>query len=324
MGVRSRYWWAAALGAIGAAAVAVLVLLAPENELLAIVAAASFPLAALLAVQGRLSVDPPPAAIIAGAGIGVASAVLGYGVVFAIAYGVLGGFADAVIGVFETVGVDPALADALGREWLVVLAISVVVVAPITEETGKAVGAIVSRPTSRRAAFVAGVAAGAAFGALEDVMYAVGSGWFSDSAAVVVSRSLGAAVHPLATGLVVLGWWDWRHGGGIDRVVKGVVSGVGVHALWNGSLVVLTAAELAYGAEERPETIAAVSWAYTAAIGVGLAAGLWRVTRSVAADRDPLRGLVSADGWSLAAWVLVTASFLVPVVVLLVAFPGFR
>jgi hypothetical protein len=243
--------------------------------------------------------------------------------VFTLAYTFVGGFADAATEILDVLRVDPALTDALGTQWLIVLAISAVVVAPITEEIGKAAGGLIARPSSRKGAFAAGVAAGAGFAVLENLAYAFGGGFFADPTAIVLVRSLGAAVHPLASGLVVLGWWEWRNGDGVDRLFRGFLGGVGVHALWNASLVALAATEIAYEPQGTDETLAAVSLAYSAAIGAIMAAALWQMSRAVAGDRDPLSGFAFEDSWSIAAWTVLTASFLVPVVVLIIAYPGF-
>lgn len=320
--MNTRYWWAVGLAAIGFGAIALMLLNPDVRSDLLVVAAAALPLAVLFAVQGKLGEDAPLRAIVGGAVIGAVVAVLAYGFVFALAYTFVGGFADAATEILDTLRVDPAVTEALGTQWLIVLAISAVVVAPITEEIGKAAGGLIARPSSRRGAFAAGVAAGAGFAVLEDLAYAFGGGFFADPTAIVLVRSLGAAVHPLASGLVVLGWWEWRNGDGVDRLFRGFLSGVGVHALWNASLVALAATE-AYEPQGTEETLAAVSLAYSAAIGAIMAAALWQMTRAVAGDRDPLRGFAFEDSWSIAAWTVLTASFLVPVVVLIIAYPGF-
>lgn len=320
--MNTRYWWAVGLAAIGFGAIALMLLNPDVRSDLLVVAAAALPLAVLFAVQGKLGEDAPLRAIVGGAVIGAVVAVLAYGFVFALAYTFVGGFADAATEILDTLRVDPAVTEALGTQWLIVLAISAVVVAPITEEIGKAAGGLIARPSSRRGAFAAGVAAGAGFAVLEDLAYAFGGGFLADPTAIVLVRSLGAAVHPLASGLVVLGWWEWRNGDGVDRLFRGFLSGVGVHALWNASLVALAATE-AYEPQGTEETLAAVSLAYSAAIGAIMAAALWQMTRGVAGNRDPLRGFAFEDSWSIAAWTVLTASFLVPVVVLIIAYPGF-
>ena len=321
--MNTSYWWAIGLAATGFGAIAVKLLNPAAESALLLIAAVALPLAVLAAVQGRLGVEARFRAVAGGAVVGILAAALTFGVVVTLAYALVSGIADTARETLDALRIDPAYTEALATEWLIVFAVAAVVMAPITEEIGKAAGGLISRPDGRKAAFLAGVAAGAGFAVLEDLAYAFGGGLFADPTAIVLARALGAAVHPLASGLVVLGWWEWRHGGGLDRLVRGFLSGVGVHALWNASLVVLAAAEIAYGTEATEETLAAVSLAYLAAIGSVLAAALWRVTRAVAADRNPLSGLDFDDSWSLAAWVVVTASFLVPVVVLVIAYPGF-
>ena len=148
----------------------------------------------------------------------------------------------------DSLRIDPRLTDILSSPWVLLLLVDLAVVAPLTEETGKALGAGLARPAARRDAFVSGVAAGAGFAIVENILYAsvaatVGGPW----PAVVVARAMGAAVHPLASGLVVMGWWDARHGGGGPAMAKGFFAGAGVHAAWNASMVALVVAETAVG-----------------------------------------------------------------------------
>ncbi|NIS37015.1 MAG: PrsW family intramembrane metalloprotease, partial [Actinobacteria bacterium] len=63
-------------------------------------------------------------------------------------------------------------------------------------------------------------AAGAGFAVVENVLYALGGAWASGPwTAILLARLPGAAVHPLASGLVVLGWWELRRE---DRSSHGV------------------------------------------------------------------------------------------------------
>ena len=132
--MNTRYWWAVGLAVIGFGAIALMLLNPDVPNGLLIVAAAALPLAVLFAIQGKLGKDAPLRAIVGGAVIGGVVAVLAYGLVFTLAYAFVGGFADTATEILDALGVDPALTEALGTQWLIVLAISTVVVAPITEE----------------------------------------------------------------------------------------------------------------------------------------------------------------------------------------------
>ena len=316
------YWSAIVLAATGFGSIG-WILLDPDAPFgLAVVAAAALPIAVLLAVWGRIGGDLPISASVWGAVVGAAVAAVASAAVLAVAYFFLGGFADSAAEFLETIRIDPALTDVLRTPWVVAFAFSLVVVAPIVEEIGKGAGGLISKPDGRRKAFLAGVAAGAGFAVIEDLLYAFGGSFLDDPTAIILLRSTGAAVHPLASGLVVMGWWEWRNGDGLNSLVRGFVGGVGVHALWNASVVALVITEAAYAQDPTSDRFAAISLAYSAALGAVLAAALWRATGSVAEGDDPLAAFEFQDAWSIAGWTVLTASFLVPVVMLILAFPG--
>jgi hypothetical protein len=72
-----------------------------------------------------------------------------------------------------------------------------------------------------------------------------------------------------------------RNGADQSCAIGRVLAGVAVHAGWNASVVIAVIAGVAYDAGGASDTHAAISLAYTAAIGVLSAAALWFVTSSV-------------------------------------------
>jgi RsiW-degrading membrane proteinase PrsW (M82 family) len=314
------YRTAIAVGAIGLGSI-LWGLLAPALPQPFAFAAAILPVAVLLAVRERIGGTLQPSAGVGGAAIGVVVALLSHGLVLGFAYLFFLGFADQAVALLESLRIDPELTTVLASPWTILLLAELVLVAPLTEETGKAIGAVLSRPTDRRQAFLAGVTAGTGFAIAENLVYAafLGVPWN----AILLARSLGAAVHPLASGLVMVGWWEWREGRGLSVLARRFLAGAGVHALWNGSLVVLTVTETAFVVGQTAETFAQVSLVYSAALGAILAAGLWRVTGSVAADRERLAPVDLREASTVGAWTVLAASFLVPVAMLLLAFPDF-
>ena len=161
--------------------------------------------------------------------------------------------------------------------------------------------------------------AGAGFAAVENVLYAAGAASLGGPwPAVVAMRTLGSAVHPLATGLVFLGWWEWRGRGSLRGLVSRFLAGAGVHALWNGAFVAAVVAEESFAS---PGALGASSLAFAGALGAVLAAALWSVASAVGRGRDPLATTTEARG--LAGWIVLSASLLVPIVILAVGFPGF-
>jgi RsiW-degrading membrane proteinase PrsW (M82 family) len=308
------------VGAIGLASI-LWGLLAPSQPQPFALAAAILPVAVLLAMRERLAGILPFAAAVGGATIGVVVALVSHGFVLGFAYLFFLGFAAEGVALLDAIRIDPQLTTVLGSPWTILLLAELVVVAPLTEEFGKALGAVISQPTDRRQAFLSGVAAGTGFAIVENLIYATffGVPWNE----ILLARSLGAAVHPLATGLVMIGWWEWREGRGPAAGSRFFLAGAGIHALWNGSLVVLTVTETAFAFDPTSGTFARVSLVYAAALGAILAAVLWRVSGSIATDQERLAAIDLREASTVGAWTVLSASFLVPVAMLLLAFPDF-
>lgn len=320
--MRRRYWVAATFAVAGLAASTWGLVSTGRSGLAMIVGSVAMPAAVMLLVAGRLEVRLPLSAAVGGAFGGAVVALLSHAVVFAFAYLFFLGFAGAAVDLLDVLRVDPRFVAAAGSPWALLLFIEVVVVAPLTEEVGKAVGASVFRPIDRRTAFMSGVAAGAGFAMVENLLYASFGGFLGGAwEPIVVARMLGAAVHPLATGLVVLGWWEWRQSQDFGQLAKRLFAGAGAHAIWNASLVVIAIAASAFQLESLDEW-GVVSLAYSAGLGAVAAAVLWRLTASVD-DSSGIPLLDSRDGRVVAAWTLIAASFLVPVAMLVLAYPAF-
>jgi RsiW-degrading membrane proteinase PrsW (M82 family) len=293
------------------------------DALVLFAAASAVPAVIGLAVRIRVDRPWPVAAMVGGATIGPLVAIAGHALVAAFAYVFFLGFADAARSLLHALRVDPTIAAVVTSPWVLVAMAEYTVVAPITEETGKYLGSRSARPATRADAFLAGVAAGVGFAIVENVAYAIAAAvWGGPWLAVVIVRATGAAVHPLATGLVALGSWD--AGTGSRSAPRTVAAGVGVHALWNGTMVELlvigTVAE-ATGASS-PGAIASV--AFAGILGVVMGIALWSATTSVATGRDPSRALRMGDARTLAGLIVVAASLLVPVSTLIFVFPAFR
>jgi RsiW-degrading membrane proteinase PrsW (M82 family) len=321
--MRPRYWQALVVAGVGVVAIIWGVVgTSPGVAPALFVGSGAFPLAILLAVSGRLDVDPPMGSLIGGGTIGPLVAVFSHFFVFGFAYFFFLGFAEAATSLLETMRLDPELVELAGSPWMLLLFFEMVLVAPFTEEIGKAAGAWVQRPTDRQSAFMAGVAAGVGFAIVENVLYATGGLLFGPSwEAITTARMLGAAIHPLASGLVVMGWWEWRQGRNLGLLARRFLSGVGVHAVWNGSIVVLGIVGETYGVD-RLLGFGTVAVAYSAALGVVAVAALWRLSTSVAAG-DEQTSFDGTDPITIGAWVVVAASLLVPVALLFLAYPDF-
>lgn len=287
-------------------------------------AAAAAPGAVLFLVIGRMNGKLPTSALIGGAILGPVIALVGHAVVFAFAASFFLGFLESGRALLEALRVDPRVTEFLSSPWLLLVLVDVSVVAPLTEETGKALGARFAHPASRQEAFLAGVAAGTGFAIVENVLYAAVAATFGGPwPAIMVARAMGAAVHPLATGLVVTGWWDARHGGGGPALGRAFFTGAAVHALWNGSMVALAVSETAIHVSGAPGIMGVATLAFMGALGVVALAVLWTVSRSVTAWDELYPAVRVAEASGVAAWIVLAATLLVPTSILIVAFPSF-
>ena len=321
-----RYVIALIASAVALVAVALGIAVGPDDlSGLLVLAAIGGPVAVAAAVGGRFPEEAfPTPAVVGGATVGPLVSIFTTGIVFGFVYLFVQGFAGLASDLVDLLQVDSRLATTLSSPWSLVMLVQMAAVAPLVEEIGKGLGARFASPQTRRGALLAGVAAGAGFAVVENILY-VGVGAIFGGAwpEIAISRMLGAAVHPLASGLVLVGWWDWRSGRRPLGWLKGFLAGAGVHALWNGSIVAITVVETAFdlGGATNPLTTAGLG--YMIGLGAILGGVLWGVTSAIDEDRSPL-GLVDfAGSRAVAAWTLLTASILVPATVLIVAFPDF-
>jgi len=293
-----------------------------SDPTLLIIVAGAAPVAVGVAVRVRLRRALPTAALVGGATVGPLVAIAGHAIVAAFAYALFLGFAEAARSLLRSLRLDPTITVIVTSPWVLLAMAEYVVVAPITEESGKYLGSRLAHPSTRADAFLAGVAAGVGFAIVENILYATAAAaWGGPWLAITIVRATGAAVHPLAAGLVALGAWDARSGG--RSALRRCLAGVGVHALWNGTMVALLVIGTVSDATGVLTPGGIASFVFAGLLGVVLGIALWSVTVSVATGRD--RGaLRMRDARALAGWVVLAASLLVPVSVLIFAFPTFR
>ena len=315
---------AVALGLIVASiGVAVWSALAPSQEAdtALVLGAVAAPIGVLLAVRTRAGAFPRELRAAVGGGlVGPVVAIASHAFVAAFAAAFFLGFAEAGRTLLDALRVDPRVGEVIASPWFVLLMVEVVVVAPLTEEAGKALGAFwFGRPRDRREAFLAGVAAGTGFAVVENLLYAGFAAAFGGPwQAVVLVRTLGAAVHPLASGIVAVGAWDARTRG-TGTLLRGYFTGAGVHALWNGAIVVLAvASEVGRGA--AADVAGAAQLVFSGVLGIAFGGVLWVHAGRVS---EPRR---SSLGWTrpaLAGWILLSAALVVPVAISVLVFPSF-
>jgi RsiW-degrading membrane proteinase PrsW (M82 family) len=208
--------------------------------------------------------------------------------------------------------------------------VELAVVAPLVEETVKP---LVTLPLLRhlerpRDALLLGAVAGAGFAVMENVLYATAG--LRIWAGILAVRALGAAVHPLGTGLVTLGWHGVLRGrpNSGRRWLSGYGLAIGIHALWNGGATLLLAlAGAQFFGEMPPEvdvlgtTVAGSLLALLAVEGVAVFVGARALARRLAKNaetqRDRERGGPVLSGLppdqAMAIWALVCLLALLPV-----------
>ena len=145
--INGAYKLAGIAGAVGLALIAWVLIAGQDAPPFALVTAAAVaPLAVLGAVWGRLGQPFPWRALVIGAVVGPAVAIVTYPLVAAFAFAFILGFADSGRHLVESLQADPRLVSVLASPWVIVLLVEVVTVAPLTEEFGKALSASWARP----------------------------------------------------------------------------------------------------------------------------------------------------------------------------------
>jgi RsiW-degrading membrane proteinase PrsW (M82 family) len=315
-----RYISAAAIALIGVALAAVSVVVPDSIGFGGLVfASAAVPVAVLLVVLGRLERKVPVAALVAGGSLAIVISLIGYTVVAGAAYFVIGGFADWFINSADGL-LNADLMETIRDPWMIFFAVDLVILAPLVEEFAKAISSRLSRPFDRKSAFLTGVSAGVGFAVIENIAYATG-GFFDVHGWEVVAlvRMLGSAVHPVAAGLVALGWWEFRNGTGRGKAVRLVGAGVGVHALWNGAVLAVFVVSASFAGDTTALESVLVTVAYAGALGLIIAAGGWQALNRVADDELPSATADPGDARAMSAWVVIASTMLIPAIAVVFA-----
>ena len=220
------------------------------------------------------------------------------------------------------------VAHALTSPGFLLALFELAVVAPLVEEFAKSlvVLPLLRGTKSRRDVFLLGTAAGAGFAAVENVLYALFGGRYWGG--ILLVRALGAAVHPLGTGLMALAWHAiLEKENQVLSEKPGFWAGpmalaVGQHALWNGGLVLWIALSGAafFGPEPWEADVMGVSiavgmLALVALEGVALWVGMRALSRRLEPPETaapPAREELSAER-AIALWATVCLLALLPV-----------
>ena len=155
------------------------------------------------------------------------------------------------------------------NEQFVANIITASLLAPISEEFGKGLGArlMMRRDCTRAQAFVLGAAAGAGFGFLEALLYGLAGvqrGHLDRWPLIMLVRGGSTTLHVFNTSLVGLGWWYWAVARRRRVAWALFAAAVASHALWNGFAVTLDSRIL--GIDTLSDQ--AIEWVAYAAVAV--------------------------------------------------------
>ena len=206
---------------------------------------------------------------------------------------------------------------------LVILAVTALE-APIPEEFAKALSIPLfgrARITNERQAFAIGLASGAGFAILENMLYEGlyanynGWGW----AGITLLRSIGSVLHPLGTGIIALGWFRMR-GSGAGKLFKAYLLSVGLHTLWNGGfepLLYLTGLDYFAGNGSSltlyGETLSVLLVGYLFLLSVGLWWLLRRIVNQISERIIPNLMPATVSRGAVATWAVACALVIVPI-----------
>lgn len=231
------------------------------------------------------------------------------------------GFADMAWGA-------PGFIERLFASPLIIVFLAVVAVqAPIPEEFAKALGIPMfgrARIQNERQAFAIGLASGAGFAILENMLYEGlyanynGWGW----AGITLLRSIGSVLHPICTGIIALGWFRLKDaaGGGAGKLFKAYLLSVGLHTLWNGGfepLVYLTGLDYFVGEGSSlsiyGETLNVLLVGYLILLSLGLWFLLRRIVNRLSEGVTPSLTPVTVSRRAIAAWAVACVAVIIPI-----------
>jgi RsiW-degrading membrane proteinase PrsW (M82 family) len=218
----------------------------------------------------------------------------------------------------------PGLMERLLSSPLILVLLAVVALeAPIPEEFAKALGIPMfghSRVTNERQAFAIGLASGAGFAILENMLYeglyASYNGW--SWGGITLLRSIGSVLHPLGTGIIAVGWFRMREQG-VGSLLKAYALSVGLHTLWNGGfepLVYLTGLDRFTGNPSLSiygETLNVLLIAYLVLLSLGLWWILRRTVNRLSEGLIPELTPTILSRRALAAWAVACTTVIIPI-----------
>lgn len=214
--------------------------------------------------------------------------------------------------------------------YVIVLLVITALQAPIPEEFSKAIGPryINSRLQNERQAFVVGLASGAGFAILENMLYegiyAQWNGWSWGGVALL--RAIGSVLHPLCTGIIAVALFRERERapGWFGRVGKAYLLAVGIHTLWNGgfnALLYLTGIDyysgLGRSLDLYGESITVALVVYLVLLSLGLWWQLRKIVKGMSSEIQPTLQPVTVSARGLAFLAFAGVLVIVPIGALL-------
>jgi hypothetical protein len=181
------------------------------------------------------------------------------------------------------------------------------------------------RIRSERQAFAIGMASGAGFAILENMLYqglyAQYAGWTWGG--VTALRGIGSLSHPLWTGIVAIGWFRARQKGPgrFKSLLRYYLAAVGLHTLWNGgfdTLLILTGVDYYTGLGPSISIYGEYIQVLLVVFLVVLSAGQWWlmhriVTNLAPGEREPEAVFEGLSKRTLAVWALACALVIIPI-----------
>jgi RsiW-degrading membrane proteinase PrsW (M82 family) len=206
---------------------------------------------------------------------------------------------------------------------LIVFLLFTALQAPIPEEFAKALGLPLfgrRRIVDARQALMIGLACGAGFAILENMLYEgvyagmSGASW----GGVTLLRGLGAVMHPICTGLVALGWFRARERGW-GELLKAYAGAVGLHTLWNGgfaAFLFITGLDYYRGADLSISLygtgVQILLVAFLALLALALWWLLYRVMNTLGQEIRPVLAPAIVSRRALAGWAIACALVIIP------------
>ena len=266
--------------------------------------------------------------LVAGSTLSIAVAILLEGFLPILYYYLVEPFASVAVELLDIFYIGgPELIERLFYSPLLVFFfIFIALQTPIPEEFAKMLGPALmgKRIAIERQAFSIGLAAGAGFAILENMlyqgMYAQTSGW--GWAGITLLRGIGSTNHALWTAIISLAWFRARRRekGWFGSLARACLLSIGLHTLWNGgfeALVYLTGMDYFSGLGPTislyGEYIEILLVVYLVVLSTGLWWLLQRYVSSLGEQTQLEQAAIPVSPRSLAAWAVACAFIIIPI-----------